>query len=183
MSQQNKQTSILNLNNQISNEEDDIVNKIIHELNDGDDNNNNNNKSNSINVQQLDPAQQMQAQQMQAQQMQAQQMQAHQMQGGQMQGGQMQGGQMQGGQIQDPQIQGDQLQKNDKNLFKELTKYSKEIIFIVIVSFMFTLPFMDNILKSFKVSLIISDDNINSYGKLLKCILIGLIYFIFKYMS
>ena len=41
MSQQNKQTPILNINNQISNEEDEIVNKIIHELNDDGNNNKN----------------------------------------------------------------------------------------------------------------------------------------------
>ena len=50
MSQQNKQTPILNINNQISNEEDEIVNKIIHELNDD----GNNNKSSSMDAQQLD---------------------------------------------------------------------------------------------------------------------------------
>jgi hypothetical protein len=194
MSEGAKQTAISNINNQISNEEDEIVNKIINELNDT----NEEQPMHQIQNKQIPPQMPPQMQQQMPPQMQQQmppQMQ-QQMQQQQMQQ-QMQHQQMQQQQIQhvdsqqlqfNPnyklnQVQSENKKEKSKNIYSEFNKYMKDIAIIVMLSFIITLPFTDNMLKSFNISFILTDDNLNLYGNLLKCVVVGIVYFIYKYVS
>jgi hypothetical protein len=197
MSEGAKQTAISNINNQISNEEDEIVNKIINELNDTNEEQPMHQIQNKQMQQQMPPQMPPQMQQQMQQQMppQMQQQIQQQMQQQQMQQ-QMQQQQMQqqmqhvdSQQLQfNPsyklnQVQSENKKEKSKNIYSEFNKYMKDIAIIVMLSFIITLPFTDNMLKSFNISFILTDDNLNLYGNLLKCIVVGIVYFIYKYVS
>ena len=81
------------------------------------------------------------------------------------------------------QVQSENKKEKSKNIYSEFNKYMKDIAIIVILSFIITLPFTDNMLKSFNISFILTDDNLNLYGNLLKCVVVGVVYFIYKYVS
>ena len=193
MSEGAKQTAISNINNQISNEEDEIVNKIINELNDT----NEEQPMHQIQNKQMPPQiqQQMPPQMQQQMQQQMQPQMPPQMQQQTQQ--QMPPQQMQQQQMQhvDPQqlqfnpnyklnqVQSENKKEKSKNIYSEFNKYMKDIAIIVMLSFIITLPFTDNMLKSFNISFILTDDNLNLYGNLLKCVIVGVVYFIYKYVS
>ena len=203
-----KETSINDINNKLSKEEDDIVNSILSELNDGDGDQqmphhqqmppqqmqHQQQMQHHQQMQEQMPSQQMQEQmqqqqmqeQMQMQQMQEQQMQQQQMQQQQMQPQQMQQQQMQPQQMQQQQMQPENTEpisgESDKDSFtNNLQKNIKEPIIIGFIAFILSLPQVDTMLISTGLPLIVGENgNISMFGIAFKCLSIGIIYYILK---
>jgi hypothetical protein len=194
-----QKVAISEINHNISPEEDEIVNKIIEELN-NDDNINNNNQSkistiNTIQNTELPNTQQHIQQVHQTHSQQPLQQVNHIQQPNQHIQQPNQHVQQPIQQIHQQQpihqnIQQDLQQNikypnnNDKNkLLNIFNTNIKDIIFIVVLSFILYQPLFDNILKSLKIDMILFNNNLNNYGLILKCLILAILYYIYKYMS
>jgi hypothetical protein len=175
-----KETSIHEIQQTLSKEEDDIVNSILSEINDTQSDKQNPNQVPPQQMQQQEQ-QQMQQQQMQ-QQMQQQQMQ-QQMQQQQMQQ-QMQQQQMQRQMMNSQNGKDNQSDKQESSgFFESLLKNNdmKEPFIIAIIAFVLFLPQTNNMLLSTGISAFIGQDgSISMMGTAFKCLTIGIIYFTFK---
>ena len=163
-----RETPIDQINNNLSKEEDDIVNSILSEINQE--------SEQKENIQQTPQQMQQQMPQQIPQQMQQQmQQQMPQQMPQQMQQ------QMQQQMPENMEIDHKLIMNENKSFFSSLDINIKGALFVALCAFVVLLPQVNNMILSSGISQFIGEDgNITMIGTSFKCLVVGILYYIFK---
>ena len=178
-----KETVLDNLNNDLSKEEEDIVDSIISELND-DEPQEQRPPPRQMPPQQRPPQHRHPPQQMPPGMMQRQQMPPGMMHPGQMPPGQMPPGMMPPGMM-PPGMMSPGMEKPDEksepSTIDKLKQDLRDPAIVAIISLIFMLPQSNSLITGLNVGFFLNaDSSVNMYGLIIKALIVGIIYFFVK---